>query len=142
MNKSKFIEMTVTGGLIGEDRRVLLSCFNEETGEVDAKSFMDFCLMKLQLQSSLRIQNLNKLIADAIHELGMIGQWTNLCQIHRSLPECVKNAVLNEPFEADMTAWADRQNKWDGLAAKQQKAALDWLEEQEWKIKNRGIDNE
>ena len=139
MNKETFIEMTITGGMIAEDRRLLLSCFDEETGEVkDPNSFMEFCLMKLQLQSTLRIQGLNKKIAEGINELGIIGQWTNLMQVHRSLPDETKNAVRNEDqFEKDITDWADRQNKWDGLAASQQKAALDFVEEQEWKVKNR-----
>jgi hypothetical protein len=137
MNKDTFVEMTVMGGMIAEDRRLLNSCFDEETGEVDADSFMEYCLMKLQLQTTLRIQGLNKQIADAIHELGVIGQWTNLIQVHRSLPDCIKDAVRNESFEEDITNWVNRQNKWDGLAAKQQEAALAFVEEQEWKVKNR-----
>jgi hypothetical protein len=130
MNKSEFTSQTVMGGLIAEDRRVLLSCFDEETGEVDAESFMEYCLMKLQLQSTLRIQKLNEQISSGIHELGVIGQWPNLTQIFRSLPDCVKDASVNCSFEDETKAWADRQNKWIGLGARQQEAALKFVEEE------------
>lgn len=128
MNKSDFTSTTVLGGLIAEDRRALMSCFDEETGVVDADSFMEFCLMKLQLQTTLRIQKLNEQISSGIHELGFIGQWTNLTQVFRSLPDCVKDATVNCQFEDEMKDWADRQNKWIGLGAKQQEAALSFID--------------
>lgn len=128
MNKEEFISATVLGGLIAEDRRVLASCFDDETGEVDAESFMELCLSKLQLQSTLRIQNLNERISSGIHELGVIGQWPNLTQIFRSLPDCVKDATRNCQFEEEMTNWAKRQNEWIALGAKQQEAALSFID--------------
>ena len=131
MNKSDFISATVMGGLIAEDRRALMSCFDEETGAVDAVSFMEFALMKLQLQSTLRIQNLNEQISKGIHELGVIGQWTNLTQIFRSLPDCVKNAAVNCSFEEEIDAWSQRQNAWIGLGAKQQEKALAFIKNDE-----------
>ena len=131
MNKSDFISATVMGGLIAEDRRALMSCFDEETGAVDADSFMEFALMKLQLQSTLRIQNLNEQISKGIHELGVIGQWTNLTQIFRSLPDCVKNAAVNCSFEEEIDAWSQRQNAWIGLGAKQQEKALAFIKNDE-----------
>lgn len=139
MNREEFLNATATGGLLQEDRNRLLSCF-DENGELDESSFAELSLMMLQHQTSSRIQLLNKKIADAIHEFEFMGQWTNLSQVLRSLPESIANAACQDKtFGKEIAEWSKEIDKFLGLSKEERKLALEYVEEQEWRYFNRGL---
>lgn len=139
MTKDEFIEQTVLGGITTEARQTLLKCFDEE-GNIRNDDFTQFCLLHLQSQTSARIQMLNKLIADSIKEFVMMRQWTNLSQIYRVLPEDIERALKNEDgkIAQEIKEWCVRAKKFNELSADKQRLALTHVEEQEWKVRNRG----
>ena len=139
MNKSEFLSQTVMGGLTSEARQTLLKCF-DENDEIKTEDFVQFCLLHLQSQTSARIHLLNKLIADSIKEFVMMRQWTNLSEIYRILPEEIENALRHEEgvIGQDMKEWCQRAKVFTGLSADEQRKALSYVKEQEWKVRNRG----
>jgi hypothetical protein len=129
MTKSKFVSQTATGGLLQDDRDLLTKYFDDEGHMKDG--FAEACLMQLQMQTISKINGLNKLISESIRELGFIGQWTNLIQIFRSLPDCVADAVQRDRFKEEMQEWAKVMNDFIGLASAQQKRAIELVKEEE-----------
>ena len=142
MTRDEFLNKTATGGLTHDARKQLLMCFDEkftDGKEVNIEAFADLCLGQLQLQTTLRIQALNKLIADSIREFVIMRQWTNLSQLYRVLPDDIENALKDEDgkIAQDIKEWCVRAKKFNGLSADQQRIALTYVEEQEWKVRNR-----
>jgi hypothetical protein len=129
MNKEDFINQTVGGGLIQEDRDILNRYFNKE-GEM-SDGFAEACLMQLQMQTISRINGLNKLISESIHELGFMGQWTTLMQIFRTLPDCVSDAVRRDSFKDEMQEWAKEMNEFVGMGSIKRKRVLELLKKEE-----------
>ena len=138
MTKEEFVSQTVMGGLTSEARKALLMCFDED-GNMKTESFPELCLMHLQSQTSARIQMLNKAVADAIREFVFMRQWTNLSEIYRTLPEDIERALKNEDgtISQDVKEWCVRVKRFNGLSADDQRKALAYLDEQEWKVRNR-----
>lgn len=135
MNRNDFASQTATGGLLRDDRQILRMCFDEE-GKIKDE-FAEICLQQLQMQTIIRINSLNKLISESIHELGFMGQWTTLSQIFRSLPDCVFDAAAKEPvFKDEMQEWAKEMNEFIGLGSLQRKRALELIKDEEADTKN------
>lgn len=130
MTKDEFLNQTATGGLLTDDRELLMKCF-DENGEVNAEAFMDYTLMQLQMQTSVRIQGLNKVISEALREFEFMKQWTNLSQIHRSLPDQIVGAARGTNFEAELKLWAEEMNTFNGLSREERKLALEAVKKKE-----------
>ncbi len=143
MTKDEFSNKTASGGLTHEARKQLLLCFEEkftDGEEVNLEAFADICLSQLQLQTTLRIQGLNEMISKGIREFIIMRQWVNLSQVYRSLPTDIENASKDESGKMgeEVRDWCKRAKKFNGLSSDKQKAALAWVEEQDWKVRNRG----
>jgi hypothetical protein len=107
----------------------LKHCF-DENDQVDAETFMDYVLLQLQMQTTARIQALNKQVAEAIHEFEYLKQWTNLHQIFRSLPDIIAKAARDSHFGEEWKDFANQVNTFLNLGDEDRKRALELIEEE------------
>jgi hypothetical protein len=124
MDKQEFLDRTVMGGVLEDDRELLLSAI--ESG--DYKSLEDLLLTQLQVRTSQLINYHNQNISQSISELVRFKQWTNLLQIFRCLPDDVVQASRDDVFRETWESWAKTIKKFNGLSADQRELALELLD--------------
>ena len=118
MDKKDFLERTSMGGLVDEDRQLLLDTIEQ------GFSIEDAALMQLQFRTSLLFSMHHKMIAESIGALVKMKKWTSLMEIFRSLPGDIIDASNGTDAEKVWKEWATEMSAFMGMSQKNRKMAL------------------